>query len=324
MTSPLRAARRLAGVTALVTALTSCTLLNATPEVPKDWHPRGSVSALVAFAPGGGSDRSARVMAQGLNELDGGYHVNVENKEGGSGAVGWAGFLAENGNGNALLVAEGALNTLPLVYDVPFTYKSFTPLMMFAEDSRIVVARKDSPYKTCPDVVRAAREKRVVTGSSGKTGADALVIGKFKKQGGKFGVVPYGSTGEVLTGLLGKQIDIAPSSASSAKPYLQSGDMKALCTMTAKRYDDPVLGKVPTAKEQGLDAEVTLWRGVFAPAGIDDVQRRYWIRALDRAMKSKAYREYLKADMLTPAHRSGPAFAAYLKTYDAQVKEDLK
>lgn len=321
MTSPLRTALCLAGSTAL---LTSCTLLDTTPPVPDDWTPRGSVSALVAFAPGGGSDRSARVMAQGLNELDAGYHVNVENKEGGSGAVGWSGFLAEKGNGNALLVAEGALNTLPLVYDVPFTYKSFTPLVMFAKDSRIVVARKDSPYKTCPDVVAAARKKRIVTGSSGKTGADALVIAEFKQEGGHFGVVPYGSTGEVLTGLLGKQIDIAPSSASSAKPYLESGDMKALCTLSAERYDDPVLGRVPTAKEQGLDAQVTLWRGVFAPAGISPVQRHYWIRDLERAMKSKAYEEYLAGDMLTPADLSGADFAAYLKSYDDQVRKVLK
>lgn len=324
MTSPLRATRCLAGIAGSTALLTSCTLLNATPPVPDDWAPRGSVSSLVAFAPGGGSDRSARVMAQGLNELDAGYHVNVENKEGGSGAVGWAGFLAEKGNGNALLVAEGALNTLPLVYDVPFTYKSFTPLVMFAEDSRIVVARKDAPYKTCSDVVDAARKKRVVTGSSGKTGADALVIAELKQEGGQFGVVPYGSTGEVLTGLLGDQIDVAPSSASSAKPYLESGDMKALCTLSAERYDDPVLGDVPTAKEQGMDAQVTLWRGVLAPSGIDDVQRRYWIKDLERAMKSKAYRDYLKTDLLTPAERSGAEFGAYLKKYDAQVKEVLK
>lgn len=320
MKSPLRAALCLAGCLAL---LTSCSLLGNTPPVPEDWSPRGSVSALVAFAPGGGSDRSARVMAQGLNELDAGYHVNVENKEGGSGAVGWAGFLAERGNGNALLVAEGALNTLPLVYDVPFTYKSFTPLVMFAKDSRIVVARKDSPYRTCADVVTAGRKQRVIAGSSGKTGADALVIAEFKQEGARFGVVPYGSTGEVLAGLLGKQIDVAPSSAASARPYLESGDMKALCTLSAQRYDDPVLGRVPTAREQGIDAQVTLWRGVFAPAGIQDVQRRYWIRDLERAMKSKAYRDYLAGDMLTPADLSGKQFAAYLKSYDAQVREVL-
>ncbi|MBQ6641693.1 MAG: tripartite tricarboxylate transporter substrate binding protein [Saccharopolyspora sp.] len=318
MRSSLRLALALAGAVSLVSG---CSTLNARPAVPDDWTPRGSVSAVVAFAPGGGSDRSARVLAQGLNELDAGFNVNVENKEGGSGAVGWATFLAEEGNGNALLVAETALNTLPLVYDVPFTYRDFTPLVMFAEDSRIVVARKDTPYNSCSELVAAAGSRSVKTGSSGKTGADALVVAEFERNGGKFPVVPYGSTGEVITGLLGGQIEAAPASASSAKPYLESGDLKALCTLSGERYDDPVLGSLPTAREQGLDAQVTMWRGIFAPGGIDEVQREYWIDAIHRAMRSQAYRDYLAEDLLIPADLAGADFARYLDEYDRRMRE---
>ncbi|WP_320783048.1 tripartite tricarboxylate transporter substrate binding protein [Streptomyces sp. CRN 30] len=320
MKSPLRLA--LAVTSAITLTLTSgCSLLDASAPVPDDWTPRGSVSAVVAFAPGGGSDRSARVVAQGLNELEAGFDVNVENKEGGSGAVGWATFLAEEGNGNALLVAETALNTLPAVYDVPFSYRDFTPLVMFAEDSRIVVAGKDSPYDTCADLVEDAKQKKVKTGSSGKTGADSLVVAEFEKNGGQFSVVPYGSTGEVLTGLLGGQIDVAPASAASAKPYLESGDFKALCTLTEERYDDPVMKDVPTAAEQGLDAEVTIWRGVLAPSGIADVQRDYWIEAIHKAMKSDTYTDYIKNDMLIPADVSGEEFERFLESYDREMQE---
>ncbi|MFI6690689.1 tripartite tricarboxylate transporter substrate binding protein [Streptomyces sp. NPDC050433] len=311
-------------VTSALTLVTGCSLLNASPPVPDDWTPRGSVSALVAFAPGGGSDRSARVVAQGLNELEAGFDVNVENKEGGSGAVGWATFLAEKGNGNALLVAETALNTLPIVYDVPFTYRDFTPLVMFAEDSRIVVAGKDSPYRTCADLVEAGGKKAVKTGSSGKTGADSLVVAEFEKNGGTFAVVPYGSTGEVLTGLLGGQIEVAPASAASARPYLESGDFKALCTLTDERYDDAVLGDVPTAKEQGVDAEVTIWRGVLAPGDIAPVQREYWTKAIRESMRSGTYRDYIKTDLLIPADVSGADFDRYLDTYDRQMQEVFK
>ncbi|MFE3139854.1 tripartite tricarboxylate transporter substrate binding protein [Streptomyces scopuliridis] len=323
MKSPLRITPVLAAASA-ITLVSGCSLLNASPPVPDDWTPRGSVSALVAFAPGGGSDRSARVVSQGLNELDAGFDVNVENKEGGSGAVGWATFLAEKGNGNALLVAETALNTLPIVYDVPFTYRDFTPLVMFAKDSRIVVAGKNSPYRTCQDLIEASRKKPVKTGSSGKTGADSLVVAEFEKNGGRFAVVPYGSTGEVLTGLLGGRIDVAPASAAAAKPYLESGDFKALCTLTDARYDDPVLGEVPTAKEQGLDAHVTIWRGVLAPGGIAPVQRDYWIKTIHSAMDGDTYRDYIAADLLIPADVSGTDFERYLDDYDQQMREVFK
>ncbi|MFC7745338.1 tripartite tricarboxylate transporter substrate binding protein [Nocardiopsis composta] len=291
------------------------------PPPPDDWTPRGSVSALVAFAPGGGSDRSARVIAESLNELDAGFNVNVENKEGGSGAVGWATFMAEEGNGNALLIAETALNTLPILYDVPFTYRDFTPLVMFAQDSRMVVAAHDAPYDTCAELVEAGEEEPVTTGSSGKTGADALVVAEFEKNGGEFSVVPYGSTGEVLTGLLGGQIDAAPAGAASVKPYLESGDFKALCTLTGERYDDPLLGDVPTAREQGLDAEVTIWRGVLAPAGVTEAQRDYWIDSIRAGMRSDTYRDYIETDLLLPADVAGEDFDAYLDDYDEEMQE---
>ncbi len=301
--------------------LAGCAVLNASPAPPDDWTPRGSVSALVAFAPGGGSDRSARVMAEALNDLDAGFNVNVENREGGSGAVGWATFMSEQGNGNALLVAETALNTLPLVYDVPFTYRDFTPLVMFAQDSRMVVASHDAPYETCADLVEAGREHPVKTGSSGRTGADSLVTAELEKNGGQFSVVPYGSTGEVLTGLLGGQIEVAPASAAAAKPYIESGDFKALCTLSAERYDDPVLGDVPTALEQDLDAEVVMWRGVLAPDGIAPVQRDYWIDVILEAMDSDTYRDYIADDLLIPAELTGEEFEEYLAEHDEDMRE---
>ncbi|MBK1783292.1 tripartite tricarboxylate transporter substrate binding protein [Prauserella cavernicola] len=319
MKSPLRTSCCLALVAVL---LSSCSVLSVKPPVPPDWTPRGSVPVMVAMAPGGGSDRSARVIAQTLNELDLGFDANVENKDGGSGAVGWATFMSEEGNGNTLLIAETALNTLPLVYeDVPFTYKSFTPLVMFAKDSRMVVARKDAPYNTCPELVEASADHRVIAGSSGRTGADALVTGELEKAGGTFDIVPYGSTGEVLTGLLGGQIEVAPASAASAKPYLESGDFKALCTLSEDRYEDPVLADVPTAIEQGMDATVVMWRGVFGAGDIADVQRRYWIDKIEEGMRSQTYRDYLEADMLIPANLSGEEFASYLDDYDARMRE---
>lgn len=318
MKPPLRTALAASGA---CTLLTGCAVLNASPAPPDDWAPRGSVSALVAFAPGGGSDRSARVVAESLNDLDAGFDVNVENREGGSGAVGWATFMSEQGNGNALLIAETALNTLPLLYDVPFTYRDFTPLTMFAQDSRMVVAAQDAPYDTCEELVEAGARDPVTIGSSGRTGADSLVNAEFEKNGGQFSVVPYGSTGEVLTALMGDQIEVAPASAASAKPYVESGDFKALCTLTAERYDDPVLGDVPTAREQGLDAEVTVWRGVLAPDGIAEVQRDYWISAVREAMDSETYRDYIEDDLLIPADLEGEEFEEYLHEYDEEMQE---
>ncbi|RLP71164.1 tripartite tricarboxylate transporter substrate binding protein [Mycetocola reblochoni] len=302
-------------------ALSSCSVLDAQATVPEDWTPRGAVKITVAFAPGGGSDRSARALAQALNEEDLGFNANVENKDGGSGAVGWSSFLGEEGNGNSLLVAEGAINILPILYDVEFEYTDFTPIALFAEDSRVVVAPADSPFEDCNDLIDAARTDRVLAGVSGLTGADAIVRTALEQAGGvEFDAVPFSSSGEVVTALLSGNVDYAPVAASVAAPQIEAGEFTALCSMTAERYDDPVLADVETAREQGIDATVSLWRGFFAAGGIDEVQRQYWIDAAKRAIDSGSFDQYIEQDMLVPTELYGDDFADYLAEYQKEME----
>lgn len=304
-----------------VAALSSCAALDAQATVPEDWTPRGAVKITVAFAPGGGSDRSARALAQAFNEEDLGFNANVENKDGGSGAVGWSSFLGEEGNGNSLLVAEGAINILPILYDVEFEYTDFTPIALFAEDSRVVVAPADSPYDSCTDLIDAAKSERVLAGVSGLTGADAIVRTALEQAGDvNFDVVPFSSSGEVVTALLSGNVDYAPVAASVAAPQIEAGEFTALCSMTAERYEDPVLANVETAREQGIDATVSLWRGFFAAGGIDEVQRQYWIEAAKNAIDSGSFDDYIAQDLLVPTQLYGDDFAEYLAEYQQEME----
>jgi putative tricarboxylic transport membrane protein len=292
-------------------------------DASEEFAATGTNRIVVAMAAGGGSDRSGRVMSQILNENEGGYSTVVENREGGGGAVGWSYFSALTGQPDNLLVAETALHTLPLQegVDVPFTYKDFTPIALFAEDSRMVVAPVDSPYDTCADLIDAGASADLLGGISGTFGADGMVLASMEEAGLVADRVPYGSTGEVVTGLLGGQIDFAPASAAAVKPYIESGDFKGLCTFSAERYSsDPVLADVETALEQDIDATVVLWRGVLAPAGISDAARDFWVDEFKTAFESSAYTDYLEADLLIPKQIYGDDFATYLDAYDAEIQ----
>lgn len=292
-----------------------------------DFAPKGTLKIVVAMAAGGGSDRSARVISQAINEGAEGFSTVVDNREGGGGAIGWSYFHSLKGKPENLLVAETAMHTLPRQdgVDVPFTYKDFTPIALFAEDSRMLVAPKNSPYNTCSDVIEASKAKPILSGMSGTFGADGMVLGELAEEGLNYEAVPFGSTGEVVTGLLGGQIEVAPASAAAVKPYIESGDFKGLCTFSEARYaDDPILKDVATANEQGIDATVVLWRGVLAPGGITDQARDFWVDEFTAALETDAYKEYLKKDLLIGKTLFGDEFAAYLDEYDAMIEGIFK
>ncbi|WP_430593490.1 tripartite tricarboxylate transporter substrate binding protein [Humidisolicoccus flavus] len=288
-----------------------------------EYSASGTIRMVVAMAAGGGSDRAGRVMSSAVNEGAQGYSTVVENREGGGGAVGWSYFSALSGQPGHLLVAETALHTLPRQdgVDVPFTYEDFTPIALFAEDSRMVVAPVDFPFDTCAEVIEASASNDFSAGVSGTFGADGMVLTELENAGLDADRVPFGSTGEVVTGLLGGQIDFAPASAAAVKPYIESGDFKGLCTMTEDRYaDDEVLADVGTAVEQGIDAVVVLWRGVLAPADISDAAEAFWIEEMQKALQTEGYKDYIETDLLIENQLFGDDFAAYLDEYDTVIE----
>lgn len=284
----------------------------------------GTVRITVAMAAGGGSDRAARVLSEAINEEAEGYNTVVENREGSGGAVGWSHFHGLAGDANNLVKAETAIHTLPLQegVDVSWTYADFTPIALFAEDSRMVVAPADSPFETCAEVIEASSEGDVSSGVSGTYGADGMVLHHLEEAGLEANTVPFGSTGEVITGLLGDQIDFAPASAAAVLPYIESEDLKALCTFSQERYsDNELLADVETAEEQGIDGVVTLWRGFLAPPEITDAEQEFWIGEIQRAVETDAYAEYIEEDLLIEEHLYGDEFADYLDEYDAEIQE---
>lgn len=283
----------------------------------------GTARITVAMAAGGGSDRAARVLSEAINEEAEGYNTVVENREGSGGAVGWSHFHGLAGDANNLVKAETAIHTLPLQegVDVDWTYADFTPIALFAEDSRMVVAPADSPFDTCADVIEASQDEDVSSGVSGTYGADGMVVHHMEEAGFQSNTVPFGSTGEVITGLLGDQIDFAPASAAAVIPYIEADDLKALCTFSEERYEGDLLADVETAEEQGIDGVVTLWRGLLAPPEITEDEQEYWIEEIQRAVDTEAYSEYIEEDLLIENHLYGDEFAEYLDEYDAEIQE---
>lgn len=308
-------------------ALTGCSSApsgeNETPS-DEEFQLTGNVTMVVPFSAGGGSDTSGRAIASGLEEVTG-LTITTENREGGSGAVGYSFFLGQEGNPNYLLASETALLALPLTQDVEFDYTSFTPIMKLGDDYTLMVVRADSEYETCDQVVAAAGEGRVIAAVSGATSLDEVVFTLVEQdQGVEFDRVPYESGGEVLAGLLGGFVDIASLNPSEVLGQIESGDLRALCAFADERYEYPALADIPTAAEQGIDVSFAQFRGFIAPGGISEEARQYWIEAAQEFAASDAYAAYIEDNLMQANPSYGDDFADYLEGNSADLEAVLQ
>jgi putative tricarboxylic transport membrane protein len=280
-----------------------------------EFTPRGDVTMLVPFGAGGGSDLAGRATATMIEAANGDVNVNVENREGGSGAVGYSHFLGQAGDGETLLATETALLALPISGEVEFDYTDFTPIMKLGDDYTLMIVGADSPYETCADVVEAAKSERVTAGISGITGLDNIVFTLTEQETGvEFDRVPFESGGELTAALLGGQIDIASLNPGEIIGQLEAGEVKALCAYSEERYSDyEELADIETAKEQGIDVAFAQFRGVLAPGGLDEAARQFWIETMEAAVETDEYKKYIEENYLQANTAAGDDFVTYLE-----------
>ncbi|MCI2417197.1 tripartite tricarboxylate transporter substrate binding protein [Saccharopolyspora sp. K220] len=277
-------------------------------------RPVGNVTMVVPFAAGGGSDIAGRAMADGLVSVQPDLRINVDNREGGQGAVGYSYFLAKAGSPNYLLATETSLLSLPLSVDVAFSYRSFTPIMKVGEDYTLLVARPDSPITGCADAVAQSRQRRVLAGISGAVGPDAVVFSQLERvAGADVDTVPYEGGGEAVAAVLGGQVELASLNPSEVIGQLRAGQLKALCVFADQRYTYPELAAVPTSVEQGVPVTFAQFRGMIAPGGLNPQAAEYWIDAARRFAQSPAYTDYVESEYLQPRVAFGAEFGAYLQ-----------
>jgi putative tricarboxylic transport membrane protein len=322
-----RAGTRAALAAALlgVLALAGCGGDGGGGDAAGGWQPDGDVTMIVPFAAGGGSDRAGRALAAAVEAAAPDVSVSVENREGGSGAVGYSYFLGRNGDAETLLATETSLLALPASGDVEFTFEDFTPVMKIAEDFTLLVVPAAAPYQTCPDVVEAARSQRVVAGISGTTGLDNIVLSLTENETGvQFDRVAFESGGELIAALLGGQIDIASLNPGEVIGQLESGDLRAVCAFAEQRYDYGALQNIATATEQGIPVSFAQFRGLLAPGGITEEQRTYWIETMQRALQTEEYRTYIEESYLQPITAPGDEFVQYLNQNRTLLEKALQ
>ena len=274
--------------------------------------PNRPIRLIVPFAPGGGTDLLARVLADRLGTLLGGTVV-VENRAGASGAIGTNAVARARPDGHTLVFTSSpALVVLPALQPPPpyDAERDLTPLATLARQAILFVVPAASPHRTLRDLLAAAATRAPTYGTPG-AGTDPHLAGIALSDaaGVPMTHVPYRGGGPALNALLTGEVDFLPALTGVAGPMLRDGRGRALATTNARRHAD--LPDVPTTAELGFPAvDLVPWWGLLAPAALDPVAAGRLNEAVVTIARDPEWLRRLDTLAIEPAALDGPATAA--------------
>lgn len=224
---------------------------------------------IVGFAPGGGSDILARILAEKLQESFGKPFI-VENRPGASGVIAVDAVRRAAPDGHTLLVGpSGAMTVNPIIlkninYD---PMKDFTPIAMVGNFPLIVAAHPSVPARNLPELIALARaEPGKVNYSSAATAFQIITEYFAQRTGIKLQNIPYKGSAPAVLGVVAGEVSFTFGDIATVMPQVQGGKLKALAVSTEARV--PSLPDVPTIAESGVSGfNIALWSALFAPAG---------------------------------------------------------
>jgi tripartite-type tricarboxylate transporter receptor subunit TctC len=268
-------------------------------------YPTRPIRLIVAFAPGGNIDLTARTIAPGLGQLLG-QTVVIENRGGAGGRIGTELVAKATPDGYTILMgSSGALTISPAFLDrVGYdTLHDFAPLSCVSVVALALDVHPSLPVRNVKDLVALARSRagRVTMASAG-SGTNSHLAGELFQMhtGLKLTHVPYKGSAPALIDMMGGQVDVLFDQLTTSIPLLTAGKLKALAVTTRERSS--LLPQVPTLAESGLRGyEISTYTSLMLPAAtpkdvVAKVQQAL-VQVLDRPATREAFAK-LGADAL--------------------------
>ena len=294
------------------------------------WKPVKPVEILVGVSPGGGIDRTARLLARVLMEkklID--ISASVINKPGGGGALVQAYMNQHAGDAHYFEISATSVLTNHITGKSPNNWDAFTPIAMLCDEFIGVVVKADSSLKDGRDLAAllktdAGAIAAGIATSAGNTNHITLAL-ITKRAGGeakKLRIVVFGSGGESTTALMGSHVGVVATPAASALPGVQNGALRMLAVAAPRRLEGP-LANVPTWKELGFDVVVANWRPVIGPRGLTAEQVAFWEERFASFTRSDEWKREMAETGAVAHFMNSRELAKYFAAQHAEFKAVL-
>jgi putative tricarboxylic transport membrane protein len=286
----------------------------------------GQVRIMAPANPGGGWDQTARAMQAALVPILG--RTEVYNVGGAGGTIGLAQYQQLAGQPNELMVMGaimvGAIETNESRYGLD----SVNPIARLLTEYQVIVVPAASPITSIEQLAEAIRaDVGAVSFAGGSAGGvEQVLAGKLAKALGanprQVSYVAHSGGGEALSTVLSGRAKAGLSGVAEIKPYIESGDVRALAVSSPQRLAS--LPDVPTLIEKGIDVEVENWRGVAAPAGLNPDQLAAVTRMIRQMTETEEWRSLLEERGWEAAYLDGSAFVDFVGTDVEKTRQTLR
>jgi tripartite-type tricarboxylate transporter receptor subunit TctC len=285
---------------------------------------------VVPFPAGGPSDVAARVVTEQMGTILG-QSLVVENIGGGGGTIGSERVAAAAPDGYTLLAGSMGSQVSAPVLSPNLKYDSerdFVPIGFTAQSPAVIVARKDFPAKDLREFIDYLKKNRdrVKQAHGGIEASSHMACLLFTAQADvKPALVAYRGTAPALNDLIGGHVDFFCEQVVSVAPQVAAGTIKAYAVSSSKRLPTPP--GVLTAKEEGLDYQMSIWAEIFAPKGTPKPIIDKLAAARDKSLDDSGVAAKLAelGGSIPPKSERTPAeFGRFMKTEIARWSPILK
>ena len=279
---------------------------------------------IVPFAPGGGTDIIARLVAQEISH-GWGQSVVVDNRGGSGGIIGTDLAAKSNPDGYTMILCSLGLSYAPALYSkLPYdTEKDLLPISLVATQPFVYVVIPSLGVNSMQELIALAKAKpgELRYGSGGSGGSSHLGTELLRMMTGIDLVhVPYKGTGPALTAMLSGEIHMQLIGISSVVPHMKSGRMRALAVSGARR--SAAAPGVPTVAESGVPGYAfDVWYGMLFPAGVPHAIVSRVNAEINRAIKSPALAQRFATLGLEPAGTTPDEFAKMIRSEMAKWRK---
>jgi tripartite-type tricarboxylate transporter receptor subunit TctC len=289
-------------------------------------YPARPIRLVIGFAPGGGTDTTARAISIKLSERLG-QQVVVDNRPGAAGNIATDLVSKANPDGYTILLGTiAALAVNPSLYKkLPYDpLKDLVTITRAVDSTNILVVHPTVPAKSVKELIALAKGKSLNCGSSGVGGAGHLALELFNLTAGtKIVHVAYKGGGPAIIDLLGGNIHLIFATAASSIAHIQAGRIRPLAVTTAKR--SALVPELPTIAEAALPGfEANNWYGFVAPAGTPRSIVNRLNKELIAVMTMPDIKDFLFKQGLDVAPSTPEEFTAYIKSEIAKWAKVIK
>ncbi|MFS0645125.1 tripartite tricarboxylate transporter substrate binding protein [Siminovitchia sp. 179-K 8D1 HS] len=287
--------------------------------------PSKNIELVAPATPGGGWDATARAIQKILKDeeiVD--QNINVINKPGGSGEVGWQYLKKEDAH--HLAINSSLLLTNHLLGQSELTYKDFTPLAILTTEWISIAVKQDSKFQDAKEIMEQLKKdpgSLKIGVAPGLGNNDHLSFVEAAKTYGvdvtKLNFLVYESGGDVVTALLGGHVDVATMSISESKEQHQAGNFRIVSVSSDERLEG--LEDVPTWKEQGVDMVFPHWRGIMGPPDMTKEEIAYWDKVIGEMVGMDAWKKLVENNEWSEFYKDSSEAKKFLEEQNKMYEE---